>query len=221
MFIANCWRVDHFLGNRCNIFTLGAIIGVMIESIVESSLVVDPDELVARARVDAEALSDLYDRYYPRILVYCQRRLFCAHAAQDVTSDVFLAVAMKIPAFTGNTDTDFCRWIYRIATNQCNTYLRKHIRHQNNRSIIEREQASRNASQRSVEVDWPTLYRAIHQLGESYQSIITLRFFEKMSHKQIAEVLKMSSVTVRVKQYRALNKLKKILGTDFVNGGDS
>ena len=34
------------------------------------------DDLVARARGDRSAFAALYDRYYPRILRYCLRRLF-------------------------------------------------------------------------------------------------------------------------------------------------
>ena len=106
-----------FIKIECNIFALSAIIGVMIESIVDTHAADGNDELVARARVESDALSALYDRYYRRIPVYCQRRLFCADAAQDITSEVFLAVAKQISTFADTTDAAFYRWIYAIATN--------------------------------------------------------------------------------------------------------
>ena len=192
----------------------------MIDSIVKNTDSDDIDELVMRARIDSNALSILYDMYYARILLYCQRRLNCMHAAQDITSEVFLIVATKIRGFTGNTETVFCSWIYTIATNQCNLYLRNNIRRKELMSIIKKEAVCQANADLSSDVNWQGLYNAISKLKHDYQSIIMLRFFEKMTHKQISEILKANPVTIRVKQLRALSKLKKFLGKDFTCGGD-
>ena len=50
-----------------------------------------------RSRTDREAFGRLYDIYYPRIFRHCLRRLFLRSVAEDVTSDIFLQVARKIP----------------------------------------------------------------------------------------------------------------------------
>src|SRR5436190_8832398 len=82
-------------------------------------------DLVVRSRTDREAFGRLYDAYYPRIFRHCLRRLFLRSAAEDVTSDVFLQVARKIPIFAGTTHDDFVRWVHAIATYEINAYLRQ------------------------------------------------------------------------------------------------
>ena len=61
------------------------------------------DDLVLRARTEADALAGLYELYYERIFRFCVHRLFSKEAAEDVTSTVFLEVARKIRTFTGRT----------------------------------------------------------------------------------------------------------------------
>src|SRR5688572_21066920 len=83
------------------------------------------DDLVVRARRDRAVFAVLYDRYYPRVLRYCLRRLFVRAVAEDVTSDVFLSAAGHLPDFAGTTETDFRRWLFRIASNAVNAHLRQ------------------------------------------------------------------------------------------------
>ena len=85
----------------------------------------DADKLVVRARTDAVALGRLYELCYERIFRFCVHRLFCKEIAEDVTSTVFLEVARRIRAFPGQTEQDFANWLYAIAANQTNAYIRK------------------------------------------------------------------------------------------------
>jgi RNA polymerase sigma factor (sigma-70 family) len=58
------------------------------------------------------------------------------------------------------------------------------------------------------------LYQEILLLKPREQSIITLRFFEHMTHEEIGEVLNQRPATVRVALSRALQKLRKRLGAN-------
>ena len=44
------------------------------------------DNLVVRARSDRTAFGQLYDRYYPRVMHYCLRRLFVRSPLQAVSA---------------------------------------------------------------------------------------------------------------------------------------
>jgi RNA polymerase sigma-70 factor, ECF subfamily len=179
------------------------------------------DDLVVRARTDREAFGQLYDAHYPAIFRYCFRRLFVRAVAEDVTSDVFLGVASKMPRFTGATEQDFRRWLFRIATNEINAYLRQTRRR---RALLEAAAQSGAlpatsdsfAEQPDVEkLDWPVLYRAILTLKPRDQAILHLRFFEKMSHEQIAAVLQERTATVRVGLSRALERLRHCFNKSY------
>ncbi len=90
----------------------------------------DDDLLVLRARTDREAFGTLFDRYYPRVLGYCLRRLGDRAVAEDLTSEVFLSVATHLAGFLGRTESDFRRWLFRIATNAVRAHLRQSLRRQ-------------------------------------------------------------------------------------------
>lgn len=169
----------------------------------------DDDNLLARARIDADALGKLYERHYDRIFRFCVHRLFDRQTAEDVTSTIFLQVAEKIGAFPGRTEDDFRNWLYAVAANCTNAYIRKTTRRKN---LLEKAVGSMTIAggrpDDSPGPDWPTLYAAILRLKPKHQTIITLRFFENLQFEQIAEILNVPSATVRVTLHRVLKKLR-------------
>jgi len=177
------------------------------------------DELVVRARTDRAAFGLLYDRFYPHVERYCRRRLFDRTIAEDVVSDVFLQVASHIRGFTGRTETDFRRWLFRIATNAVSAHLRQSLRRQELwDAAAPDKQLGRNwdtsggshPSQAGHDVlDWPVIYRAILELDERDQSIVMLRFFGDCSHEEIAEIVNATAGAVRTALSRTLSRLRE------------
>lgn len=175
----------------------------------------DNDDLVLKARTDANALGHLYDMYYERIFRFCVHRLFIKEIAEDVTSTVFLEVARNIRGLEGCSERDFSNWLYAIAANQSNAYIRKTSRR---KKLLEKAAESKRASAHGStddysRPDWSGLYMAILKLKPKHQTIVTLRFFENLSHGQIAEILKIKEATLRVTLHRILNQLRDYLLT--------
>ncbi|MCE5185540.1 MAG: sigma-70 family RNA polymerase sigma factor [Planctomycetaceae bacterium] len=160
----------------------------------------------------AEMLEAIYNRYYDGIFAYCVHRLFCRTAAEDVTSQVFLSAARGIDSFSGDGPQAAVGWLYRIATNQCNAYLRKNLRR---RKIFEKFQRQHYTDQTAAEPspDWTAVYGAISQLKPIEQTVITLRFFEHKEFEQIAAIINKRQPTVRVILHRGLKKLRKLLNS--------
>lgn len=202
----------------CNIFASGAIIPVvMFDAMAKISEDMDNNGLVQRARTDADALGRLYELYYERIFRFCVYRLFNKEIAEDVTSTIFLEVARRIRMFTGRTEADFGNWLYAIAANQANAYIRKTSRRE---QLLEKAASSTRSLGRAndpTDPDWPTLYLAVLKLKPEHQTIITLRFFENMEIEQISQILNVRPATVRVTLHRILNKLRNDLQT-VLNG---
>lgn len=170
------------------------------------------DDLVTKARTEADALGQLYEMYYERVLRFCIHRLFSKEVAEDVTSTVFLAVARGIRSFKGQSEQDFRNWLYTIAVNQTNAYIRKTSRRK--RLLAEAAcsmKAANSSTDDSTEPNWPTLYAAILKLKPEHQTIVTLRFFEKLKYEQIAQIINIPETTVRVTLHRILNKLRRYL----------
>ncbi len=173
----------------------------------------DDSQLIARARSDRAAFVRLYRRHYDAVFRYCVHRLFERQIAEDVTSDVFLRVVENIESFKGN-EQQFRNWLYRIATNGVNNYLRKTTR-RNRLLKVACEQANSSVADGGESADKLALLKeAVFFLKPRYQTIITLRFFENLKLTEIAEVLASSPGTVRSQLARALAKLRKILATE-------
>lgn len=172
----------------------------------------EQDILIQKAKRDRAAFAQLYRMHYELVFRYCARRLFTRHLAEDMTSTVFLKVLRKLGSFEGDF-RGFRNWLYSIATNAINDHLRTEAR---------RVDAIRMAAQElrcSVppgsdsdlqEIDM-AVKRAVLALQPKYQTVITLRFFEKMRLTEIAEVLDQNPATIRSQLSRALKRLRKEL----------
>ena len=177
------------------------------------------DEIVVRAcrgdRADRTAFSLLYDRYYPRVARYCLRRLFDRTLAEDVTSDIFMQVASHLREFTGTTDTDFRRWLFRIATNAVSAHLRQSLRRQELWEAAARSRhwdhlgSSPPSPAEHDILDWPAVYQALLELDERDQAIVMLRFFADCSHEEIAAVVNATAGAVRTSLSRTLSRLRE------------
>lgn len=184
------------------------------------------DALVVAARSERAAFGRLYEAYYERILGYCLRRLNQRTAAEDVCGEAFLYVARKMSSFRGETEQDFRRWVYRIATNEVNAYLRRNIRRKelwDDALQMKRLRVSSHTgpSEPNDSVDWPLVQQAISQLSAKEQTIVTLRLLEEMPHDEIAQILSIRSGTVRVTYSRAINKLRDWLSSEVNSSNDS
>jgi len=182
------------------------------------------DEIVIRARTDRAAFGLLYDRFYPHVERYCRRRLFDRTIAEDVVSDVFVQVASHIREFAGRTETDFRRWLFRIATNSVSAHLRQSLRRQElwdaaapSKQLRRHWDASGGSHSSPAEhdaLDWPAVYQALLELDERDQSIVMLRFFGGCSHEEIADVVNSTAGAVRTALSRTLSRLREKFNPD-------
>ena len=172
------------------------------------------DILIRQACSNREAFARLYRMNYERVFRYCCRRLFNRHDAEEVTSTVFFRVMRTIHTFEGNYD-GFRNWLYRIAINSVNDYLKTSKRQAD---VIENAvqyhghgQVFTCESDDELQKRNLAVKQALLGLKPKYQTVITLRYFEKMKLIEIAEILGQNPATIRTQLARALSKLRKEL----------
>ena len=174
----------------------------------------DQDTLIKDACIDRASFARLYRMHYERVFRYCSRRLFNRHTAEDVTSTVFFRIMRTISTFEGNSN-DFRNWLYRIATNAVNDYLKTAKRRAETIRNAAQEHGRRRvfAAEPDNELQKKNLAvkQALLGLKPKYQTVITLRFFEKMKLIEIAEILGQNPATIRSQLARGLSKLRKEL----------
>ena len=203
----------------CHVFIRRAFIIVMIVGtcklrriigVNNNSKAANDGELIADAHRNPAVFVQLYRRHYGAVFRYCVHRLFERQTAEDVTSEVFLKVVENLGSFKG-TERQFRNWLYTIATNAVNSYLRKTAR----RNVLLKracEQANRQVADCGESAEkLAALREAMLALKPRYQTIITLRFFENLKLTEIAEVLASRPGTVRSQLTRALARLRKKL----------
>jgi RNA polymerase sigma-70 factor (ECF subfamily) len=181
----------------------------------------DQDLLIKEACHDRAAFAQLYRQHYDNIFRYCARRLFNRHAAEDVTSIVFFKAMRTIVSFEGNSK-DFRNWLYRIATNAVNDHLRTAKRRSEAISNIARVSGSDHTRGSEADAEFQEkvlgIRQALLRLKPKQQTVIALRFFERLKLTEIAEVLGQNPATTRSQLSRALSSLRKQLEASIGHG---
>jgi RNA polymerase sigma-70 factor, ECF subfamily len=183
--------------------------------------IVDERKLIEEAKIDKNAFGKLYRHYFPQIFNYTVRRLADIGAAQEVTSDTFFEAMKDIKRFEWR-GISFSAWLYRIATNNINSYFRKksnkllsldflftnHDFEVADVTDIEKELIE---AQRELErhKDFLLIHKQLLQLPMKYQEVITLRYFEKKKIQEISEILGKKENTVKSLLFRGIEKLQK------------
>lgn len=131
----------------------------------------------------------------------------------DAYQETLIRIWKNLGSFEGRSQIG--TWIYRITVNTCLRYLATEKRRL---SVVGNglDEAADVAD--SLSGDGPAgtageceeLYRAIHQLPEIDRALVSL-ILEDLSTKEIAEILEISEVNVRVRLHRARRTLRTIL----------
>lgn len=177
-----------------------------------------PTPPVDASYVDVRArLENIYDRYYARIYRFCLYRLYSREVAEDATSAVFLSLAERFGSVGVRDETAICKWLYGTARNAVSRHRRiaektkeaaAKLAHQGNGQLGK-------PSGSFEQLDWPVLHSAMLKLKPKEQDMLVLRYFEGMQAKEVAAVLGMKPVAVRVAISRSIKKLRRSLSERF------
>jgi RNA polymerase sigma-70 factor (ECF subfamily) len=179
-------------------------------------------QLVQKAQTDPDAFGEIYDCYYPQILRYIARRVFDYDTAYDITANTFYKAFCKIKDFKWQ-NISIAAWLYRIASNEIKKHYRKFsIFKQVNIADIENfltdpESADSEIKAAQEELEKNDQAKKLHQymkqLKENYHQFLILRYWEKKSLKEIAEIFGKNENNVKIILHRATKKLKKIMSS--------
>lgn len=162
---------------------------------------------------DRNAVAQLYRRYTHAITRYVAYRVPDDAAVEDITAEVFLRMIEGLPHYK-ITGAPFEAWLYRIAAARVADYYRAHARQPQQAlqdDVADQLTPLEVALQQREELD--TLRHAISQLPDHYQQVLTLRFVERKSLQEVADILDKRLHAVGMMQHRALKKLAELLGT--------
>ncbi len=169
---------------------------------------------------------DIHETYRPKIYRYLSR-LVGTQEADDLTQEVFIKVNRNLEGFRG--DSNLSTWLYRIATNVAIDKLRSASYQRAMREGLPSNSAENDEAEFAEQDPWTgekkllveqDLVRMemnrcirdfIERLPEIYRTVLVLGDLEGFANKEIAEILGISLGTVKIRIYRAREKLRKEL----------
>ncbi|HVA97139.1 MAG TPA: RNA polymerase sigma factor [Candidatus Acidoferrales bacterium] len=169
------------------------------------------DECIKRAQNgDKDAYGELYKQYYSRIYRYCRINLYNRPVADDVCQEVFIRAWKALPKFSLKDGGTFQAFLFRIARNLIIDLSRKkkEVSLEQVEEISKEENLIEGISKRE---DIERVRNALSKLADIDRQIIILRYFEDMSHSDIAKIIKIREGALRVRTIRLLKKLRELL----------
>lgn len=174
---------------------------------------------VNAAKANPARFDVLYDKYYKPVFVFVYRRTGDEELAADITSQVFLKALINIQKYEYK-GVPFSAWLFRIAFNEINMYFRKN----NADRVVSLEQSSVKAMITEVQDDnsdaEKRMMTALSKMEEPEIQLIELRFFEKRSFAEVGNIIGVTENNAKVKVYRILDKIKKIMGNSPFERGE-
>ncbi|BBM85882.1 RNA polymerase sigma factor [Candidatus Uabimicrobium amorphum] len=149
---------------------------------------------------DSDALEKLIDHWQPRLLKHAWYLTGDGEVAKDMVQEAWMA-AMK--SFRNLQDPSrFRSWIYKIVTHKCADWVRRCQRQQKCYSEIPKVPQSEEVQNNDA------FYIALNSLSKQHKTVLSLYYLEEMSVAEVAEILSISTGTVKSRLYHAREKLK-------------
>jgi RNA polymerase sigma-70 factor (ECF subfamily) len=179
-------------------------------------------QCVITCRTDPEAFSLLYENNYNLLLNYAVRRTGNVEIAKDIVSETFFKAIKNLGMYEWR-NIPFSAWLYRIANNEINQYFRKsHYRAESLEAMRERQnfeivldynlEEVMVAQEELEENNKQFLFyrEKIAELPLKYQEVLSLRYFEGKTTKEICQILGKREGTVKSLIHRGLERLRKV-----------
>src|SRR5262245_17355709 len=179
--------------------------------------------LVAGARADAAAFSELYDFYLPRIYGFIARRVEDRAVAEDLTATTFERAlgAVRREDFR---NASFGGFLYRVASNAVIDHARRSRRTIPlgvRASDLDDDEGDRRSAESigdeaatrafAAAIDRDVLRKALQRIPDAHRRVIVLKYFDGLDAEELCAALGCTRQTLAVKLHRALRALRAAL----------
>lgn len=163
--------------------------------------------LIEAAQQDPARFAELYEQNFERVYAFIARRVHNRALIQDLTSEVFRHALSNIERFEWR-GAPFAAWLFRIAANAIADHFQRSAKERGATDPIDPGAVSIEGGILEAERK-ARLYRFVNQLPGDQRRVITMRFAEEKSIREIAENLGRSEGAVKQLQFRALQMLRQ------------
>ena len=155
------------------------------------------------------AFTAIIKKYQEKLYWHIRRMVVEHEDANDVLQNVFIRVWNGLENF--REDSQLYTWLYRIATNECLSYLEQ----QKRKSALSFDEMESGLSNKIVadkyfdpnKLEWK-LQLAIQQLPEKQRIVFTLRYYDEMPYEEMSRVLDTSEGALKASYHHAVKKIE-------------
>ncbi len=176
----------------------------------------DDKELLLEFRDPSQkerAFTAIIKKYQEKLYWHIRRMVVNHDDAIDVLQHMFIKVWRGLDNF--REDSQLYTWLYRIATNECLTFLEQ----EKKRSVVSLEDEMDSGLSNKVKADsefdankleW-RLQVAIQQLPEKQRVVFNLRYYEEMPYQEMSRILDTSEGALKASYHHAAKKIEEFL----------
>ncbi len=170
---------------------------------------------IIKAKKDLQEFDYLYRKYYPIMNNFIFHRVNDEAVRNEIVSNVFFKAMKRLSLFRflDSRKCSFSSWLYRIAVNEVNQFYRNVKREDKIRESVKWNTVDGD----DIQFNYQVIQRKITSFKIDEQNLITLRFFEKLSYKEIAEIYNKKEGTIKVQMHRLLKKLRMNVEKEIEN----
>ena len=157
----------------------------------------------------------LVREYQERVYWHIRKMVIDHDDADDLVQETFVKVWKNLSSF--REDAKLFTWIYRIATNECLTFLKKKKRKyfipigdvgaELSEKLDEDVQMSGDEVQRKLQ-------KALLKLPDKQRVVFNMKYFDEMKFNEIAEVTGTSVGALKASYHHAVKKIEEFIAVD-------
>ena len=176
-----------------------------LTTISDSELLVQFRDPATRER----AYTSIIRKYQEKLYWHIRRMVVEHEDANDVLQNVLIRVWNGLENF--REDSQLYTWLYRVATNECLSYLEQ----QKKRSTISLNEVESGLSNKiRADRDFDPnkleckLQLAIQQLPEKQRLVFNLRYYDEMPYEEMSRILETSEGALKASYHHAVKKIE-------------
>lgn len=158
-----------------------------------------------KKEIAEKAFSELYNRYSGKIYSYCRRFLGDISLAKDIFQDTFLKFynISKEEKEMPNVSA----YLLTIAHNLCINAKKREKSHYEIEDYMVTTIDTRHENDELLDL----IHHAMELLPDEYKEVFILREYQGLSYQETSEILHIPPTTVKIRLFRARNKIREIL----------
>jgi len=165
--------------------------------------------LLSNSQSSEKGFRMLVQTYQERLYWHIRQMVESHDDTDEVLQNTFIKIYKGIKNFRG--EAKLYTWLYRIATNECLTFLKKKQRHKvvaldNEESGLVNTLKAENYFEGDQAM--LLLRKALETLPEKQKQVFVLRYFDELSYKDISAMLDVSVGGLKASYHHAVKKIE-------------